>query len=409
MLTLVLLLALLGLLLPLILPALALLLLVASAWRACPRARREQLDRPRGPLLILVPAHDEADHIQDTVHALRSQLAPGDRLLVVADNCADLTAERARQAGAEVLERWDPQRRGKGYALAHGVDHLRQAPPALVLVVDADCRLSPGAAQRIAEVCAATRRPVQMLDLMRAAGAAGLMPRILEFAMRVKNQVRPLGTSALGDACHLMGTGMALPWPLLAQAPLASGHVAEDMELGLWLTRTGHTPCFLPEVRVTSGFAPQTGALRRQKTRWEHGHLAVMRQHAKPLLAQALRQGRAAPLALALDLLIPPLALYVLLLGGTSLGWAALLTWGTLPAPVLQLGSLLMGAGLGALVLALTGAWWRWGRDLLGPLELLSLPLYALWKLPIYVAYACGRASGWERGGRPLRHEGDPS
>ncbi|UUZ49852.1 hypothetical protein LP420_06825 [Massilia sp. B-10] len=48
----------------------------------------------------------------------------GDRLLVVADNCSDDTANQARSLGADVLERTDLVRRGKGYAL-----DARRAPP----------------------------------------------------------------------------------------------------------------------------------------------------------------------------------------------------------------------------------------------------------------------------------------
>jgi len=56
--------------------------------------------RPR--LAVLMPAHDEALLIQRSVAAVLPQLQPGDRLLVVADNCSDDTAALARAAGAEV-------------------------------------------------------------------------------------------------------------------------------------------------------------------------------------------------------------------------------------------------------------------------------------------------------------------
>ena len=44
----------------------------------------------------------------------------------------DRTAAVARAGGAEVVERRDRDRRGKGYALAFGVDALRAGPPAVV-------------------------------------------------------------------------------------------------------------------------------------------------------------------------------------------------------------------------------------------------------------------------------------
>jgi cellulose synthase/poly-beta-1,6-N-acetylglucosamine synthase-like glycosyltransferase len=59
----------------------------------------------RARVAVLVPAHDEASVIRATLASITPQLAAGDRLLVVADNCSDDTATLARQAGAQVVER----------------------------------------------------------------------------------------------------------------------------------------------------------------------------------------------------------------------------------------------------------------------------------------------------------------
>src|SRR5689334_24570863 len=67
--------------------------------------------RPR--CAILMPAHDEEGVITSAIRVVQGQLAPGDRILVVADNCTDGTAAEARAAGVEVIERTDPARRGK--------------------------------------------------------------------------------------------------------------------------------------------------------------------------------------------------------------------------------------------------------------------------------------------------------
>src|SRR5262249_28274109 len=147
------------------------------------------------------------------------QLAPGDRVLVVADNCADDTAAVAAAAGAEVVQRRDPMCRGKGYALDFGVRHLAQDPPDVVIVVDADCAVAPGALARLASECSAGGRPVQALYLMHAPPGAGLRTRIAAFAWIVKNKVRPLGGQRAGWPCLLMGTGMAFGWMQLAGAP----------------------------------------------------------------------------------------------------------------------------------------------------------------------------------------------
>ena len=145
----------------------------------------------RPAVTVLIPAHNEHLVLAKTLHSIFPQLAENDRLLVVADNCSDDTAKIAEAAGAEVIERFDPERRGKGYALDFGVRHLRSNPPDVVIVIDADCQVGEGAIDRLARICAEADRPVQALYLMHAPYGAGLGVRVAEFAWRVKNQVRP--------------------------------------------------------------------------------------------------------------------------------------------------------------------------------------------------------------------------
>ncbi|MGA2127432.1 MAG: glycosyltransferase, partial [Xanthobacteraceae bacterium] len=90
---------------------------------------------PRPPTAVLVPAHNEGANLLLTLADIRGQLRAGDRLLVVADNCDDDTAAVAAAGGAEVIERHDPERRGKGHALEFGIRHLASDPPGVVIVV----------------------------------------------------------------------------------------------------------------------------------------------------------------------------------------------------------------------------------------------------------------------------------
>ena len=67
-------------------------------------------------MAVLVPAHNESGKILPTLADIRAQLAAGDRLLVVADNCDDDTAPVARSP-AQKSSIARPYRVGKGYAL----------------------------------------------------------------------------------------------------------------------------------------------------------------------------------------------------------------------------------------------------------------------------------------------------
>ena len=114
---------------------------------ALPRCQRPTLPNhgDRRPIAVLVPAHNEGSGLPSTLANIQSQSLVGDRLLVVADNCSDDTAAVARARGAEVVERNDPTKLGKGFALDCGVRHLSSNPPEIIIIVDADCRLADDA------------------------------------------------------------------------------------------------------------------------------------------------------------------------------------------------------------------------------------------------------------------------
>jgi cellulose synthase/poly-beta-1,6-N-acetylglucosamine synthase-like glycosyltransferase len=374
-------------------PVLVLTVQVAAACWPRRGADTGGANSARPAVAVLVPAHDERLGIAATVRSIRAQLRPGDRLLVVADNCSDDSAALACAEGAEVVERTHATDRGKGYALQFGLDHLRAAPPAVLVVVDADCDLAAGSLDRLAAACAQHGSPVQALDLMVCGAERGLGRRVAEFAWRVKNWVRPRGAARLGLPCPLMGTGMAFPWPLIAGARLANGNLVEDMLLGIELARAGQPPRFCEAARVTSRFPDSARAGAAQRTRWEHGHLGLIGQQVPALMAAAwrARDGRLA--AMALDLAVPPLALLALLMAGS---WALGLLLAVLGGPVWPV--LAASVLLTLLVAAVLAAWAGWGRGLLSARDLFGLPVYAAGKLGLYLRFwSARRQKDWVR------------
>lgn len=356
---------------------------IISLRRGIPTPPRNEF-RPR--IAVLVPAHNESKGLLPTLADVQQQLRPGDRVLVVADNCTDDTASVALAAGAEVIERRDPTRRGKGYALAFGIDHLQANPVDAVIMIDADCRLAPDTIDHLGSSCAATRRPVQVPYLMTAPAGSPINYQVAEFAWRAKNWLRPLGLSALGMPCQLMGTGTAIPWELIHSADLAHGSIVEDLKLGLDLAMAGHPPVFCPSTRVMSEFAASDTGAKAQRSRWEQGHIYTIVTEAPRLLWRAVTRRDAALLALALDLSVPPLSLLAMLVGSLLLATllAALLHLSLVPAAI----SL---ASFVALLFATILAWLYCGRDVLPGRAVLSIPMYAFRKLGLYRDLMSGR------------------
>jgi hypothetical protein len=353
-----------------------------------PRSRRG--DQARAA--VLVPAHDEAGVIARSLLELKKQLHSGDRLLVIADNCTDDTAGIARTCGAEVLVRNDPERRGKGYALDFGVQALAASPPDVVVIVDADCIVGFDALGSLVRTAAASGRPTQAAYTLAPPPGASPRQQLAGFAFVVKNLVRPRGLRWLGLPCLLTGSGMAFPWAVLRDAPLASGDIVEDMSLGVGLALAGVPPLFCPEARVTGEFPTGAGATASQRRRWEHGHLRTLLTQVPRLALGALRRRSPTLVGVALELSVPPLALLatatMAVLAGAGL--FAALDGSPLPLAV-------AGAAAGALGLAVFVAWAGFGRDRLSALTLLAAPAYALVKLPLYLGFLVRPQRTWVR------------
>jgi cellulose synthase/poly-beta-1,6-N-acetylglucosamine synthase-like glycosyltransferase len=301
-----------------------------------------------------------------------------------------------------VVERTDPVRRGKGFALDCGVRFLEADAPDVVMIVDADCTVSEGFVDRLAAAVAATGRPAQSCNVVTPPPAAGLKDRLSWFAFEYKNLVRPLGLSRLGLPC-LLSTGAAFPWAVIRAAPLATGNIVEDMQLGLDLAAAGHAPVFCPQARMTSAMPTGPRTAMTQRTRWEHGHLRTLLTQAPRLFFAAVRRRRLTLLGLALELSVPPLSLLFLVWALVTLGAGLLwhFTGADLPARVL----IYSGAAATAAVFA---GWARFGRRNLPLKSLLAAPVYALWKIPIYAAFFLKPQRSWVRTARSpssLQHE----
>jgi len=349
----------------------------------------------RGRLAVVVPAHNEASMIDATLRSILPELSAADRLIVVADNCSDGTAAIAAASGAETIVRTDPMRRGKGYALDFAIRHLATAAPEVIIVIDADCQVAPGSIDLLVRACMHSGRPVQALYLMQSPPNAGLMTRISEFAWAVKNQVRPLGSRRLGLSCQLMGTGMAFPWVCISAADLASGHIVEDLKLGLELTRAGTPPLFFPDALVTSTFPASNEGIQSQRVRWEHGHLGVITSELPRLYVDAFATRDVQLLAAALDLSVPPLALLALLVTAV---WCASLVFYFLAYSAMPLALVSIVAVL--FFVSVLMSWAFYGRRIISLGSLAFAAVYAFWKIPLYARFLVARQVNWIRSKR---------
>jgi cellulose synthase/poly-beta-1,6-N-acetylglucosamine synthase-like glycosyltransferase len=353
--------------------------------------RREVSDAPRVPAAILIPAHDEEAVLGETLASVTAQMGEGDRVLVVADNCSDRTADIAREHGVEVIERTHDTDRGKGFALAYGSDHLAESPPELLVIVDADCRLGEGALDRLIRRCSELGRPVQSDYQLRPAEPSA-RTAVSGLAILLRNKVRPLGLRELGLGCQLTGSGMAIPWSQWRGISGLDDFLAEDLLLGVELTKAGAPPYFEDEAQVRSVLPVEGGGQQTQRTRWEQGQLTMLLVHGPKLLLEGIVRLDRYRVGAALDLLVPPLAAWVML---AVVWWAfamlvGLVTWRFEAAT--SVFSALVGMGVAVFL-----AWARFGRDDIPFGHLAAIPAYVVWKIPMYAKILFRRTTGWNK------------
>lgn len=344
----------------------------------------------RPKTLVIIPAHNEAAVIGDTLESLLPQAKPGDEILVVADNCTDSTASLCRSSGVRVVERSSRTNRGKGYALAHGLSAGADSGPEVIVILDADCEMGDCALDQLVFTCASEQAAVQARYLMQHPRSAPASMKVSEFAVFIKNQVRMRGLAALGGSVPLSGSGMAFPGSLLESETLASGEIVEDMKLGLDLALQGEKVLFIDHVGVKSDFPASPVAQARQRERWEHGHLGMIVRYGPKMLLKSLSSLRPSVVLLLLDLMIPPLALLMtlavcVLVLATAVSWFAeewrlclyALSLLTIPA------------------FSLAVAWYMQCRHIISARELSSVPLYAARKLGSYFKFIGHRETEW--------------
>jgi cellulose synthase/poly-beta-1,6-N-acetylglucosamine synthase-like glycosyltransferase len=365
-------------------------------------ARRESDRRAVPPGLrfdIVVPAHDEEEGIASTVASLLAVDYPRDcfRVLVVADNCTDATADRAAAAGAQVLVRNDAGLRGKGYALAYAFRQSeRDGFADAVVVVDADTQVSRNLLSAFAARFAAGASCVQA-DYGVQNVRSSWRTRVMTIALAAFHGVRSAARERLGLSCGLRGNGMGFSQALLRAHPPQAYSIVEDLEYGIHLGYAGIRVAYVDEAHVWGQMASGEGASRSQRRRWERGRHALVREHVRRLLIEAGRRRDLRLADLAMDLIVPPLGQLVALTAGGLLLSLAATAMGAVVAPWIW------GLSLLCIVAYVMRGVAFSGMGLSGLLDLCWAPVYIVWKLTLRLSDKGRKPEEWVRTTREAR------
>jgi cellulose synthase/poly-beta-1,6-N-acetylglucosamine synthase-like glycosyltransferase len=360
--------------------------------------------KPQSRLAVVIPAHDEAVGIAETVQSCLAADYPRSlfRVIVIADNCTDQTAAIANAAGAVVVERFDQTRKSKGYALGYLFEILAEtgqfALLDAVIVIDADTTIDRTLLADFDRELSAGHDWIQCYYTV-ADPDRTWRTQLLNYAFCLYNGVTLLGQNTIGLSAAFRGNGMCFSTRGLLRKPWKSYGLVEDIDYSWSIRVAGESIKFITKSRVYGAMpATQSSAAATQRRRWEFGRQEIRRKFTPPLLLSR-NLGLWEKLVSFLELTIPSLGwLVIVYLLVVILDICAFVSrppgdlgWLLLAASLFMTAALCAYAASPFLALKLP---WKYAACLV------FFPGYLLWKLLTVVQ---GRPRQWVRTAREPR------
>lgn len=236
---------------------------------------------------ILIAARNEENVIGQLLQSLHEQTYPAEltTVFVVADNCTDKTAEVARAHGAICYERFDPDRRTKGYALQYLFRQIDEhyGIPSFdgYMIFDADNILRPDYIEKMNRAFDSGEKIVTSYrntkNWENSCIAASYAIHWLRTA-RCENR----GKSALRLACRVQGTGFLFSNELVSDGWNYTD-LTEDRSFCADAVRKGYHISYQHEAEFFDDQPEDLSIAFRQRIRWSKGHLQAFGRLGKDL------------------------------------------------------------------------------------------------------------------------------
>jgi cellulose synthase/poly-beta-1,6-N-acetylglucosamine synthase-like glycosyltransferase len=335
-----------------VLPPLVYLFCISLAGIKKPQ-RKHAADPVSGTIGVLIPAHNEKLSIQRTIDSLRNAAKLGGDIdiNVIADNCSDHTADIARKAGVNVLERTNKNLRGKGAALQWAMAKLVDKNYDFTLIIDADSIVND---EFFNELRMTLNEPGCEVVQSRYEALANEHSSIKRLAMLGFNVLRARGRVALGGSAGIMGNGFIVSKTALKKVPFRANSIVEDLEYHMRLVESDVRVRFCDSARIYGEMPTDDAASDVQSSRWEGGRLGVLKAAWLPLLKKSclgLFKKQWHALDALLDLMLLPMGymVMVLLVGLLFPYTQALALFGFMVVGIYVLGAAKCGNGMSEL------------------------------------------------------------
>ena len=261
---------------------------IPIAW--LPR-KKETLHAPMHRFAVLIAARNEEAVIGKLIDSIKAQSYPGRlvKIFVAADNCTDATAEAARSHGAEVYERYDMTRCGKGYALDFLLREIKLRGYGRFdgyIVIDADNVLDRDFILHMNETFSAGHDIVTCYRSSKNYGDNWISAGYALWFLRESRYLNS-ARARLGSSCGVSGTGFLFSQAVLdAQGGGWPFHLlTEDIEFTIDNVTRGMKVGYCPDAIA---YDEQPISFRQswaQRLRWSRGYLQVFKKYGRALIS----------------------------------------------------------------------------------------------------------------------------
>ena len=236
--------------------------------------------------MMILPAHNEEAVIGALIESLQQLDYPKELydIYVIADNCTDNTAQIARDTGAIVLERFDEEKKTKGFALQWFLNQKikEDADYDAFCVFDADNIVDKNFLNAMNKKLCQGEQVVQGYRDIKNPSDSWISAGYALFYWSM-NRFYHLSRYNLGLSPLINGTGFMVDFNLIKPTGWDTKTLTEDIEFSLKNIAQGRKLGWATDAIVYDEQPTEFKQSWSQRSRWTVGHLQCMKYYTKDL------------------------------------------------------------------------------------------------------------------------------
>ena len=257
------------------------------------KKREKKNFQPKHTFAIVVSAHNEESVIGQLVENLHVLRYPKDLydIFIVADNCTDSTARVARESGAIVHERFDTEKRGKGFAMEWMFARLfkMKRQHDAIVVFDADNLVHPNFLLEMNNRLQKGETVIQ--GYMDAKNPTDTwISGTFAIAFWLIDHIWHLAKYNIGLSSVLGGTGMCISTSVLRRFGWGATCLTEDMEFTMKVLLKGIRTTWAHDAIVYDEKPLTFKQAWNQRKRWAQGHFDIAGRYIPAMIKEGIRR-----------------------------------------------------------------------------------------------------------------------